>query len=220
MGRYFSGNRDRRSTVWIHGDRGRRCRNCQVPVRALSAALSDLFYSGNISRQKSPLIRKQLRDQAQAGPRAVQPVCHAGAGDPPVPFNHAPLRLCASTQHENQSQNRQAKNAQSKMPAATSRFSSRRVDLVAFSLLLQKRTVNASSIRRGPVLSQLNRWRTHVKRGVTIHFDFVAVVERSRTRPIQLFKSAMDMKLTICCSGSFARSTAAKPSSINSSCHA
>ncbi len=56
------------------------------------------FILSNISRQKSPLIRKQLRDQTQAGPRAVQPVCHAGAGDPPVPFNHAPLRLCAFPQ--------------------------------------------------------------------------------------------------------------------------
>jgi hypothetical protein len=49
-----------------------------------------------------------------------------------------------------------AKNAQSKIRAATSRFSSRRVVLDGFSLLLQKRTLDCSLIRRGLVLSQLN----------------------------------------------------------------
>jgi hypothetical protein len=47
-----------------------------------------------------------------------------------------------------------AKHAQSKIRAATSRFSSRRVVLDGFSLLLQKRTLDCSLIRRGLVLLQ------------------------------------------------------------------
>jgi hypothetical protein len=47
------------------------------------------------------------------------------------------------------------KHAQSKIRAATSRFSSRRVVLDGFSLLIQKRTLDCSLIRPGLVLLHL-----------------------------------------------------------------
>ena len=86
-----------------------------------------------------------------------------------MPFNHAPLRLCASTQHENQSQIGKVKNAQSKMPAATSRFSSRRVDLVAFSLLLPK--AHRFQIRDGHEIDNLLWWQLRTKHRSQTNLD-------------------------------------------------
>ena len=101
-------------------------------------------------------------------------------------------------------------DAQSKMRTARARFIRRPVTLVSSALLVERRTLDSSLTRGASVLLHSNLSRVHIRLFAGL---------RSRAFCIQLFKSITGMKLTIRSGGSFARSTAARPSSINSSCH-
>ena len=106
--------------------------------------------------------------------------------------------------------------AQSNILAIMSRRSRRRVDLLASTLSDHNRTYHSSGNTTALALSRSNLLCASLNAGYADDCYFTAALRTVCTQP---FKSSTAIKFTMRSAGSFARSAAANPSSINSNCH-